>query len=77
MKATRSILYRFENGAEVEFQPVTDCPGYTYRVIVNRRRAGWVAKDGKTTLRAANYWLTKATEGTEAANRLWDTRKAA
>jgi|HubBroStandDraft_2_1064218.scaffolds.fasta_scaffold269998_4 hypothetical protein len=53
----RDQVYRDESGNVVGFIPMTNVPGYTHKVIVNREQVGWLGDGWKPCAKSAAYFL--------------------
>lgn len=46
-------------GATVAFVPLANAPGFTHRVIINRRSVDWLAEGHPPNAKAARYFIEK------------------
>lgn len=59
----RKIYVDEETGSELEFIPASDIPGYTHRVVIDRRVRGWLGDGFRPTVANAVYFFSKNHEG--------------
>lgn len=59
MKIKPIPTFEADNGQVLQFRPIGDAPGFTHRVIINRRAVDWLGDNQRPSAKTAEFFLCK------------------
>lgn len=55
----QTIYHREDTGDRLHFVPLANAPGFSHRVILNRRQVDWLSANARPSLKSAQFYFEK------------------